>query len=522
MPRSGKTRRVLNNDDGWVVSFTDYPLTPEKLWDNMIGSYEGSPVDGFLWSVGGHTFNFETEVGERFGAGFDELDEPNARNSIANVQYLIDNHGGPVTAISKLCRRAGMDFFPSVRMNQHYATEVSSPSYSRLRRDHPELLIGRVGEEIPKHTIEWGIRTGKNYAFPEVRSHMSGVIIELVERFDVDGVELDFMRHPAFFRIEEAYSNRYLMTDLVRHVRHRMDEISDEKGRPLDLIVRVPPTLGDCARIGLDVQEWIKEDLVDIIISGGGFKPFEMPIGEFVAAAKGTNSQIYGCLESLRPTLDRLTMRAVAARYWGAGVDGLYLFNFHTMSGDWKRDVLGGLVDKEALSRLDKRYEMDKSGSRFTPPSQLYLSFQNAIPYSQIPVVPETTLSGRGAVLQMDIADDLEDTKATCTLGLMFDNLGGDDEVEVSLNGVSLAWNGGRISSEGWSREFFVTNTTGYPAQTTQVTDPGTSIEFDVSTPPLRHGTNEIEVRLIKRGSGQGEKLILKDIRLDIRYGQSA
>ena len=521
MPRSGKTRRVLSNDDGWVVSFTDYPLTPEKLWDNMIGPYEGSPVDGFLWSVGGHVFHFETDIGERFGDGYDELDEPRAKNQMANVQYLIDNHGGPMTVISKLCRRAGMDFFPSVRMNQHYDTDISSPSYGRLRREHPELLIGRVGEELAKPSIEWGIRTGKNYAFPEVRSYMSSVIVELVERFDVDGIELDFMRHPAFFRIEEAYSNRYLMTDLVRYVRGRMDEIGTKKGRPLDLIARVPPTLGDCARIGLDVQEWIKEDLVDVLIAGGGFRPFEMPIREFVEAAEGTNCQVYGCLEALRPTVDRLTMRAVAARYWSSGVDGLYLFNFNNMSGDWKRDVLGNLVDKEALAWLDKRYEMDKS-ARFRPTSQLHLSFLNAIPQAQTPLVPETTLSGRGAVLRMDIADDLEGAKARCALGLMFDNLGDGDVVEVSLNSMPLAWSEGRISSEGWSREAYAAKTTGYPAQTAQVIDPGTSVEFDVGAPPLRHGTNEIEVRLVERGTGQDEKLVLTDVRLEIRYGQAA
>ena len=43
---------------------------------------------------------------------------------------------------------------------------------------------------------------------------MASIAVELVSRWDVDGIELDYMRHPAFFRIEEAYPNRYLMTDL--------------------------------------------------------------------------------------------------------------------------------------------------------------------------------------------------------------------------------------------------------------------------------------------------------------------
>ena len=490
MTRSGKTKRVLSNDDGWIIGFGDYPLTPEQMWDNMIGPYVGSPIDGFLWSVGGHNvYDFETDIGERFGEGYDEMEEPRRRAQKANLRYLIENHGGPVTVISQLCRKAGLDFFPSLRMNEHYDIDVSSPGYSRLRRERPELLIGRVDEELPKPSLEWGIRTGLNYAFPDVRSYMSSIIVELLERFDVDGIELDFMRHPAFFRVEEAYSNRYLMTDLVRYVRRRMNELSDEKGRPLDLIARVPPTLRDCARIGLDVTAWLDEGLVDILVAGGGFRPFEMPMGEFVEAARGTGCQVYGCLEALRPAVDELTLRAIAARYWDAGVDGLYLFNFYSMSSDWKRDVLGSLMDRDRLGRLDKRYELDK-GARFRPTSQLHFSFLNALPLAQAPVGLETTLSDDGAVLRMDIADDAKGAKATCKLGLMFDNLGNDDVVAVSLNGVPLDWGRGRRSSEGWSRVAYEAGWNIYPTRETVEIDQGAGVEFDVDTPPLRCGVN--------------------------------
>ncbi len=527
MPRSGKTRRVLSNDDAWILGFSEHPLTPEEMWDKMIGPHEGSPIDGFLWSIGGHdVYDFETNIGERFGQSYDELDEPRQRDKAANLSYLIENHGGPVTVISELCRKAGMDFFPSVRMNEHYDMDVASPGYSRLRRERPELLIGRVGEDLAAGTLDWGIRTGLNYAFPEVRSYMSSIIIELLERFDVDGIELDFMRHPAFFRVEEAYSKRYLMTDLVRYVRQRMDELGAERGRPLDLIVRVPPTLADSARIGLDAETWIKEGLVDILVAGGGFIPFEMPIGGFVETAKGTGCLVYGCLEALRPAVDELTLRAIAARYWDAGVDVLYLFNFYSMSSDWKRDVLGRLTDRGTLAGLDKRYEMDKSG-RFKPTSQLGFSFRNAIPLTQIPVGLETTLSGRGAVLRMDIADDVEGAKASgvsarCTLGLLFENLGADDEIEVNLNGTPLVWADGEKSSGGWSRVAYEDGWNIYPSRTKVDTEPGASVEFEVGAPPLKHGANEIEVRLVERDNGHDEELVLKDVRVWVSYGHTA
>ena len=162
-------------------------------------------------------------------------------------------------------------------MNSHYDMDPEHPGYGRFRRERSDLMIGRPGESIPEGTIEWGIKTGLDFTFPEVREHRLSIIEEVVGRFDVDGVELDFMRHPGFFRPDEAYGSRYLVTDLVARARRMLDEAGNARGRKLLLAVRVPPTLYDSARIGLDAGEWIAGGLVDIVAVGGGFIPFETP-----------------------------------------------------------------------------------------------------------------------------------------------------------------------------------------------------------------------------------------------------
>ena len=146
------------------------------------------------------------------------------------------------------------------------------------------------------------------------------------------------------------------MTDLVRHLRRRMDDVAKDPGHGIDLAVRVPPTLADSARLGLDVDTWMAEGLIDIAIAGGGFIPFETPIGEFVRAAEGTGCLVYGSLERLSPTVDDELIRAVAARHWDAGVSGLYLFNYFTKPVEWKRRVFAVVADPDALRRLNKRY----------------------------------------------------------------------------------------------------------------------------------------------------------------------
>ena len=522
MTTSERDWRMLSNDDGWIMGTYGPPLTPDDMREKMIAPYAGSPVDVFLWSIGGHeVYDYETEVGERFGDGYDDLD-PGQRRKAENLRQMIQAHGGPVTVIAQLCHEAGLAFFPSVRMNEHYDMEESAPNYGRLRRDHPELCIGRPGESIPYGSLEWGIRTGLNYALPEVRTHMSNIIFELIERFDIDGIELDFMRHPAFFRIAEAYQYRYLMTDFVYGIRTKLDEVSKKKGKQLSLAVRVPPTLADAKRIGLDAEVWIAEGMADMLIAGGGFIPFEMPIREWVETAGDTGCKIYGCFEGLRPLLNEKSLNALAHRYWEAGVDGLYFFNYYSMSNDWKRNVLNQLADPTELRRQNKCYELDHS-NRHQPTSQLGYSFLNAIPAAQLPIQFNPTFYGRSVRLLLDIADDVKSavtdgSLSRCTLGLGFENLTVEDVLEIRLNQVPIPWSTGVNASDSLTRVEYEQGWNEYPSRIQEVATPGDAIEFDISSSSLKQGENELEIRQVEPEAKRREPLVLKDVTVAIEY----
>ena len=513
------TPRMMTNDDGWILGAYGPPLTPDIMREKMIESYKGSPVDVFLWSIGGHeTYEYETEIGELCGAGYDDLDEAQQKRH-DNLRYLIDNHGGPVTVIAQQCHQAGMRFFPSVRMNEHYDMEESTPNYGRLRRQHPELLIGKPGEQLPYPSLEWGIRTGLDYATDGARQHMLSIIFELIQRFDIDGIELDFMRHPAFFRIGDAFAGRYLMTDLVRQVRGEVNEKGKRVGRELSLAVRVPPTLNDCLRIGLDVEEWVQQGLLNQLIAGGGFIPFTMPIRSFVEAAQGTCCKVFGCFEALRPTLDEDVMQAMAARYWEAGVDGLYFFNYQSMTDEWKRDSLTRLADPIRLARADKQYQVDSGIVK--PETQLFFSFANAIPRVQLPARIAPTPGGRGFMMLIDIADDIgaaaaEGALGTCTLGLGFEALPDDCELYIGINGDEIP-RAGVAPAQPWFRLGYDPDWKQHPSKLTPQPVEGVQIEFEISAPPLHQGVNQIEIRL-----EVGPSLLLLDARLWIRYTNRA
>ena len=510
---------ILFNDDGWIMSTYGPPITPEIMHEKMIAPYEGSPVGVFLWSVGGHeVYDYETEVGERLGDGYGDEDlDDRQRLQRDNLRWLTENHGGPVTVISRLCREAGMRFFPSVRMNEHYDIEESAPNFGRLRREHPELLIGHAGGELPPGTLEWGIRTGLNYAEAGARAHMLKILFELIDRFDIDGIELDFMRHPAFFRIEQAFAHRYLATDLVRRVRSRLDAAAASRGRRLELAVRVPPTLADSRRIGLDAGLWMREGLADILIAGGGFIPFETPVASFVEAAEGTGCRVLGCFEALSPMLNRETMRAVAARYWAAGVDGLYFFNYYSMPNEWKRKFLAELADPAKLAGRSKRYKVDSSG-RELPNSQLGFSFFNAIPRAPLPVRLQETVPGSGASLDIDLSGEDTAAAASAVLGLSFDTSEdagpGGCSFSLALNGHPLDWGEGAAPAARWTDTRYDADWNEYPSRVAETPLEGEEqVEFAVPPSLLAAGANRVEIALEK-----GDPVWLCGVRLSIRY----
>eukprot|EP01051_Picozoa_sp_SAG22_P000307 SAG22_NODE_7_length_40155_cov_25.241356_20_plen_176_part_00 len=84
----------------------------------------------------------------------------------------------------------------------------------------------------PRHTL-------RAQAVPEVREHLLAAIVELAERADWDGLELDWQRHAFHLPQDTAYTLRYTLTDLQRAVRRATNALGQKRGRPFLLTVRV-------------------------------------------------------------------------------------------------------------------------------------------------------------------------------------------------------------------------------------------------------------------------------------------
>ena len=214
---------------------------------------------------------------------------------------------------------------------------------TQMRRDHPEWLLGD-GAQSDWFALSW------NMAVPEVREHRLRNVEELCRRWDWDGVELDWQRHGYHLDKHYGYKLRHALTDLQRSIRQAINRLSDERGKPFYVAARVSGTLEMCKRIGYDIETWVEEDLVDILIpaASSGTDPL-LDIQGFKALTEGTGIAVYGCIyggtdgpyvgpEDETAKRD-LVLTGIASRHYAHGADGIYVFNFHgrTASGGAER-----------------------------------------------------------------------------------------------------------------------------------------------------------------------------------------
>jgi hypothetical protein len=171
-----------------------------------------------------------------------------------------------------------MEGFWSLRMNDahdSYPMGMRRWTYglAPFKRDHPQYMMG---EPEDWERCAGGPRQAwshLDFDLPQVREHVFALIEEVYQGYDVDGVELDFLRSSPYFResldgLPVAPEHLDLLTELVRRVRQTADAVGRERGRPLLLAVRAPFTADAARFIGLDLERWLSEDLVDILVAG--------------------------------------------------------------------------------------------------------------------------------------------------------------------------------------------------------------------------------------------------------------
>jgi len=271
-------RICINEDNGHFYS----SRRPEELTEGciagLVDTYAAdTQVGQILFCVNVQKALFDSAVWEPVFAGYDpdgpddqpllrwlapeqrRLDTVNeGRRQVHNI-WLMTQKGLDHFAIwLNQCRKRSVEGWLTVRMNDcHWVDNPDSHWHSSFWKDHPECRI-----VTHRQRISWE-ENSLDFSHEKVREHYLGFIRELFERFDMDGLELDWMRFGYCLPYGKAKASRSIITEFIGRVRDLSRICSDRTGRNVRIGVRVPPEIQTCLSMGYDVIEWIGAGLVD-------------------------------------------------------------------------------------------------------------------------------------------------------------------------------------------------------------------------------------------------------------------
>ena len=502
-------RVIVNWDGDDALGQKEVPMSRQDFIDLLYGRLGALPIDCLFWngSPGGTAF-YPSDVLEFKG----EAEGGRCQNqmqwrAIASARAMIARGEDPNQSAIDGARQHGVDVFFSFRMNDQHGDLTDMP---RLKRDNPDLLLG---SQAPP----W-FSTSYDYTHQAVREHRLEMIREVAEKYEFQGIELDWQRHAHHLPVAHAFRRRYVLTDFMRRARAIVDAAARRRGRPLYLAARVGASLEGCLHVGYDVERWVEEGLMDYLIPSACAEMDSALDGRYwVELCAGRNIRVSPSLGGFYyntthgagdpQTHFRRATRALAARLLATGIDGFYLFNWYTQLVQ-RGSLIAELADPAKLQRASKTYIATARPSREPDTPFAGIDDQDRI-YGEVPVELHPTTTHCGPMVCWEIVDDapaaaVEGRLAGITLRLHLEEWSLVDELAVTYDGVKLEGGEVRFPEE-------LTETSGEVG-------PIAWMEFTLAPAAAAPGVHAMEVALTRRNPALAGPLTLLDVDLEITY----
>lgn len=428
-----RRRRIIVQDDPSNFDPDDLFGVDFERWIRYRFAYAdqpGSQIDGIWWDIsfGGNQAVYTS----KFLMSVEIPGLQKWRNQgIDFVQRLI-------TA----SRRRKLEVFWNYRTNPIDAKADGSGlemnSLNPVKKAHPDWVIR-----------SWWWQGLWNFAVPEARNYRLRILKELAEKYDFDGIQLDFARHVPCLPPGHQWELRNGVTEYVRQARLLLLEIEKRRGRPYLLAARVDDSLRGCHIDGFDVETWAKESLVDIFALGD--RSINVDLTGFRRITAGRNIKLQPCLDDHHAT-DGYRFppiqffRGVYGNWWQQGADSVMTFNWSNAPPELARKVGAEpgpisheqayhcIGSPETLRFKDKVFVAQRWGGY--PWSEGYF---NRNEFAPLPA--ELANEGTPTVLTIAVSDDLEleaERIKEVRLSLVMYGAREGDRFHVKLNGIAL------------------------------------------------------------------------------------
>lgn len=325
-------------------------------------------------------------------------------------QFVLDG-GDVVKVFIDRCRERGQAAFLSFRLNDSHHKEYVDPKPGDKPGSSIGMSVTRFYAEHPEYRIKPSSQRGadlvQNWAVPEVRAQKLALIRELCENYDLDGLELDFLRFYHYFRDSTPLEQRRaIMTDMLKEVRQML-------GPKRWLCARVPCYLPALCVLGLDLKVLVKAGLDMVNASAHYFTTQQHDLAIIRKQTEGAALYFelchtiwkgdkvaagYDVFPFRRATREHLHTSAHLA--YERGADGISLFNFayYRQHGQGEGRGLFGEPPFEALKALREPQTLAKQ------PQHWFLAPGWRAPGMKPLPLPHQIEPGKTAAFQFDLA----------------------------------------------------------------------------------------------------------------------
>jgi hypothetical protein len=359
--------------------------------DRYVDVMAGAGTGVLLCCTNARRTNYRTRVWDAYWDGYDPAG-PNSQPFLASVpaqevrdyRQLLDNMLAvyqegidyPARMIQR-CRHDGISPWITLRMNDcHFNNLSDHPFHGNFWKKNPQY----ARKNCPGY-----FATCLDYAHPEVRDFYRALVTEVLDRYDMDGLELDFMRECYLFSAGKEAEGTPMLTAWLRDIRKLVDGAAAKRGHRIRLGVRVPSRPEVALGLGLEASTWAKQGLIDVLVVTPRWATleFDMPMAEWRKLLGTSKVALSGGLEILyRPcpsgpatTVSPELATGAAALVLAGGADAVYLFNyFQNSDPSWPMPVYQNVL--KSMSSLDTLRTLPRSvGITYrdiTAPSEVY------------------------------------------------------------------------------------------------------------------------------------------------------
>lgn len=425
-------------------------------------------------------------------------------------QFVLDG-GDVVKVFIDRCRAKGQAAFISFRMNDAHHKEFSDPKPGDKSGSSIGMSVTKHYVEHPEYRLVPGSLRGadlvQNWAIDEVRARKFALIRELCENYDLDGLELDFLRFYSYYREDtHVEQRRAIMTAFVSEVRALLDRTARDDRRRW-LCARVPCHLPALDVLGLDLKASVAAGLDMVNASDHYFTTQQHDLAAIRKQTQGATLYFelchtiwkgdkvqagYDVFPFRRATREQLHTSAHLA--YARGADGISLFNFayYRQHGQGEGRGIFGEPPFEALKALHDPQTLAKE------PQHWFIANGWRAPGMKPLPVPRKVELGKPARFNFDLAVPAGGWKKDARLRIQAAQSLAGTEWKAAFNGTAIE------STSDVSEPFAVP----YPSMV------GKAVELRAWMIPsvlLREGKNSLEITLTK---GDATSVVFVDLAI--------